>query len=59
MTAERDIIIDDVERKDPEEATKAKEDWHKNLVKKLDPEEARKKKEMEDVLERMRVGKMN
>ena len=59
MTAERDIIIDDVERQDPEEARKAKEEWHKNLVKKLDPEEARKKKEMEDVLERVGVKGMN
>ena len=59
VTAERNIIIDDVESQDPEEAKKAKEEWHQNLVKKLDPEEARKKKEMEDVLERVRVGKMN
>ena len=56
VTAERDIIIDDEERQDVE---KAKDEWHKNIAKMLDPEEARKKKEMEGVLERARVKKMN
>ena len=56
VTAERDIIIDDEERKDAE---KAKDEWHKHIAKKLDPEEARTKKEMGDVLERVKGKKMN
>ena len=66
MNAERNIIIDDVEREDGvftqgslDQRGEAKEERHNNLVKKLDPEEARKKKEMKDMLEKHRVKKMN